>query len=158
MRSHGFTLVEMVTTLIIVGIIGIFAVGRLDFNDVFEQRGVRDKVVAALQFVRKAAVAQRRYVCVVTNGGTVSFTIDTAVPENTASAFGGTCPFAQALALPVADRDCGVAGNAVCSRGHATIGGGNFQFDPQGRASATTTFTVTGQSSITVEGESGHVH
>jgi MSHA pilin protein MshC len=158
----GFTLIELVMTLIIVGILAFTAVGRLDFTSAFVQRGVHDKAISALQFARKAAVAQRRYVCVVASGTTLTFTIDSNVPESTGTAFGGTCPFATALNLPAKDGDCSgaSAANSVCSRTGAALGSSpaSFQFDAQGRASATVTITATGQSNITVEGETGYVH
>lgn len=170
-RGMGFTLIELVTTMIIIGILAVFAVGRLDFTSAFDQKGVRDQALAALQFARKSAVAQRRYVCVRIIGGTLSLTIDTSAPENTASEFGGTCPFATPLTLPAADKGCGGASNAVCSRTGATISSsptGAFQFDAQGRSSTDVGLTVTGQPTITcgngataticVEGETGYVH
>jgi MSHA pilin protein MshC len=156
--AAGFTLIELVTTMVIVGILAVVAMGRMDFTSVFQQRGVYDKVKAGLEFARKAAVAKRRYVCVAVAGGTVTFTVDTAVPESTT----GTCPAATALTLPVPDGDCGGAANAICSRSDATIGlvsgGSPFSFNAEGGASATVVLSVTGQSNVTVESTTGYVH
>lgn len=145
-------------TLVIIGILAVFAMGRMDFVDTFDQRGVRDKLVAALRHARVVAVAQRRPVCVEINGDTVSLSINPAAPENVALVFGAACHYGTALNLPAPDRDCGDA-HSVCSRAGATIGGGgSFVFDAQGRALTNTlTFTVTGQPDVIVEGDSGYV-
>lgn len=156
---RGFTLIELVTTMIVIGILAVFALGRLDFTSTFDQRGVYDKVKAGLEFARKAAVAKRRFVQVTVGGGSVSFLYDGNKPENAARDFAA----ANTLALPVTDRDCGAGiGNAVCSHRSGVIGlvsgGSPFTFDAQGAASATVVLSVAGQSNITVEAQTGYVH
>jgi len=156
--AAGFTIVELITTMVIIGILAVVAMGRMDFTNIFQQRGVSDKLRAGLEFARKAAVAKRRYVCVAVSGGTATFTLDTAVPESSA----GSCPGATALVLPVPDKDCGGVGNAICSRNNAAIGlvsgGSPFSFNAEGGASSTVVLSVTGQSNITVEAATGYVH
>jgi MSHA pilin protein MshC len=161
MRSGGFTLVELITTLIIVGIIAVFAIGRLDFAGVFEQRGKLDQVKAALQFARKAAVAQRRFVCVATVGNQLTLTLDTRVPEAGAAFCDGSS--SVNLDLPGRDGQCaGGVNNAVCSSADALIASATaaFAFDPQGRSTAASNVavTVTGQPGVTVEAATGYVH
>jgi len=63
------------------------------------------------------------------------------------------------LILPVADKDCGGASNAVCSRTNATIAAAGavtlFNFNPQGQASTNAGVitnvgvTVTGENNLT---------
>jgi len=156
----GFTLVELVMTLILVSILAVFVVPRLDFKSGFDERAYHDKLKAGLQFARKAAVAQRRYVCVGVAANVVTFTADAAVPENTATAFGGTCPFATSLALPAPDANCGGAANQICAPSGVTLAAtaASFQFDARGGASAAVTFTSTGQPDLKVEPETGYVH
>jgi MSHA pilin protein MshC len=154
----GFTIIELITTLIILGILATVAMGRMDFSSLFQQRGVADKLKAGLEFARKSAVAKRRSVCVGVSGGSVTFTVDTAAPE---SAVHG-CPGGSPLVLPAPDKDCGGAANTLCSRSNATIalvsGGSPFTFNAEGAASTTAVFSVTGQSNITVESGTGYVH
>ena len=173
---RGFTLIELISIMLIVGILAVFAVGRLDFSSTFDQKGVRDKAIAGLQFARKTAAAQRRNVCVCvgtkagatcTVGNQLLFTIDTRAPEVGGTLCNGSSE--SAMILPVADKDCAGGSNRICSKSGAAInifsGGPALCFDAQGRALnsactavATVVLTVTGQSNITVEGDTGYVH
>lgn len=155
-RARGFTLVELVMILIILGILAIFAMPRLDKN-IFEQRAFHDQFKAALQYARKAAVAQRRYVCVTLSGGNAVFTVDTRTPEATAAHCNGTNELD--LTLPVADARCGSATNRICPPdGIALAGPASLAFTPAGGATASASYAITGQPAITVEAQSGYVH
>ncbi|OGA20134.1 MAG: hypothetical protein A3H32_02580 [Betaproteobacteria bacterium RIFCSPLOWO2_02_FULL_63_19] len=159
-RSRGFTLVELVMTMIIMGILAVFVVSRMDFKSGFDERAYHDRLKAGLQFARKAAVAQRRYVCVGVAANVVSFSVDANVPESTATPFGGVCPFASPLALPSPDGSCGGSGNQICAPSGVTLtaSAASFQFDARGGASGAVTFSSTGQPDILVESETGYVH
>ena len=155
---HGFTLPELIVTLVLVGILAVFVVPRLTGINAVRERSEYDKLVSAIAYARKAAVAQRRYACVVVTGTVVTLTIDPNPPESTATPFGGTCPFATALNLASRDAAC-TAANQTCLQ-YSTVAAtpGTFQFDPLGRASTTVSITMAGYPAITVEGETGYVH
>lgn len=159
-RSHcrGFTLTELIVTLVVIGILAVFVAPKFAGMNVVRERSEYDKVLSAIAYARKAAVAQRRYACVSVASTAVTLTIDTNPPESTATPFGGTCPFAAALNLAARDQAC-PASNQTCLQ-HSTIAStpGTFQFDPLGRASTTVTVTMAGFPPITVEGETGYVH
>lgn len=159
MAGRGFTLVELVMVMVIIGILAVFAVSRMDFQSTFRQRGLHDKLKSALQFARKAAVAQRRYVCVTANSGFVEFKFNPNDLEtvNVATLPGSCTSF---LSLPFSDIDCGGAASRVCAPSGMTISGANFWFDARGGSSAPTavTFSSTGQPDIKVENETGYVH
>lgn len=62
-QLRGFTLVELVITMIVMGILAVVALPRFANQSTFESRGFADQSLAALQFGRKVAVASGRNVC-----------------------------------------------------------------------------------------------
>ncbi len=68
--SRGFTLVELVMVIVIMGVLAVFAAPRIFSNTDFYARGFHDETLALLRYAQKTAVAQRRMVCV--NFNTVS--------------------------------------------------------------------------------------
>ena len=150
-------MVELITVMVIIGILGVTVLPRFAQVLVFYETGYRDKVKSSLEYARKSAVAQRRYSCVSIAGNDVLVTIDLGVPE----AYLGGCP-ATALALPADDGDCNpAAANRVCARPGVTLAGpATLTFSPLGAPSAAAVYTVTGGAAqtITVEAETGHVH
>lgn len=139
-------------TLLIVAILSVFVIARLDTSG-FDQRAYHDKLKAGLQFARKAAVAERRYVCVTVAGSVVSFTFDPRPPEDASPV---TC--STSLDLPSPDKSC-AGTNQICPpSGVVLLAGTSLTFDARGGASAAVTFSSTGQPDITVENETGYVH
>lgn len=147
--SRGFTMIELITVMILIGILAAYAVAKLDVAT-FRERGFHDALKAGLQYARKAAVAKRRQVCVTVATGTgavVSFTVVAAAPEAGAAACPGT-----ALPLP------GRSANTIDTPAGVSLTAGNtFSFDALGRASAGVTFSSTGQPNIIVVQETGYV-
>lgn len=67
--QRGFTLVELITVMVIIGILAVAAVPRFFDNDVFQARGAADQVIAALRFGQKVAIAQHNNVDVKISSG-----------------------------------------------------------------------------------------
>ena len=152
----GFTLVELIMVMVLMGILATVALPRFNFSG-FNEVGFRDKLKATLEFARKSAVAQRRITCITLAGNSLALTIDN-VPTDAPGA--GTCP--RQLVLSVSDAACGGPANAVCApNGIALAGPAAISFDPLGRPSAAAVYTVTGGTSgytINVTAETGYVY
>ena len=56
----GFSLVELVTTLVVIGILAAFAVPRFVGRTGFESRGFYDQAQGIVRYAQKIAIAQRQ--------------------------------------------------------------------------------------------------
>jgi MSHA pilin protein MshC len=61
-REYGFTIVELVAVMVIVGIIAAISAPRFVGIDAFDARGSYSTLTAALRYAQKTAIAQRRNV------------------------------------------------------------------------------------------------
>ena len=152
-RAAGFTLVELVMVLIILGILAVFVLPRIQLTQGFDQAGFYNATRATLEYARKSAVAQRRNVRVTLGVNTLTLTIANDAPETA-----GANNFVRALPLPTPDPRCGGPDNQLCApAGIALLGPGTLDFSPLGRASLDAVYNVTGQPDIGVTAETGHV-
>jgi MSHA pilin protein MshC len=124
------------------GVLAVFAAPRILNTGDFTQQGFHDETLSLLRFAQKAAIAQRRTVCVTLLAGGVTMTMDTNSPPD------GVCD--TGLSRPNAPRGgVGLAGvpNA-------------FQFTPLGSTNqaAAIVITITNSAPITVEADTGYVH
>jgi MSHA pilin protein MshC len=154
--APGFTLIELVMVLVLLGILAIFVIPRPDLVRGFDEVGYRDAVRATLEFARKSAVAQRRSVRVSLAGNNLILDIDNVGPGDP-----GAGSYPRNLSLPTPDPRCGGPANQLCAPPGVTLGGpATLTFSPLGRPSAAANYSVTGDApwTITVEAETGHVH
>lgn len=129
-HQRGFTLTELITVIVILGIISVVALPRFFTVSDFEDRGSADQVKAALRFAQKTAIAQHRNVNVTLAQG--------ASPDCTTTLTGG---------------------NLSCTVKSALTGAGTYTFDALGRPSPNAQATVAiGSTTITIEAETGYVH
>jgi len=157
----GFTLVELVMVIVILGLLAVVAVPRLSMGDSFRTTAFRDEVVAALRYAHKAAVSHRRLVCVTIDSRQVAIMIAATNPASACSApLNG--PTGETAAAE-ADRDMITAGSAEADRDMITAGLGTIFFHTIGSSgpSATSigdhTLTVKDEMPIVVTGATGHV-
>lgn len=160
--NHGFTLIEMITLVILIGVLAAVAIPKLE-SSAFSERGFRDGVFTTLAHARRVAVAGRRFVCVSLVAGTgaaatVSVSEDVGTSPETAASINCT----QAVALSAQFSGC--AANQLCAPRGVTLGGSSsVKFDALGRSvsapntTASATITVSNQPDITVAAETGYV-
>lgn len=139
--QHGFTLIELIMVMLLIGVLAVFVVPRLNTSD-FESRGFHDETLALLRYAQKIAIAQRRTVCVALNSGGVALSIDTDTPPD------NICNTGPALSLPSVPRGgSGLTGSVP-----------SFEFTPLGSTPAQISISIAGSAGITVEAGTGYVH
>lgn len=67
-RNAGFTMVELITVLIVMGVLGAIGASRFFDNSVFENRAYADQAKAIIRYAQKLAIAQNSFIYVRTNG------------------------------------------------------------------------------------------
>ena len=85
--AAGFTLVELVTVMILTGILAFVALPRLDALGGFDARGAADQMEAWLLYAQKSALAQRRYVTITITNATTAPTMVLGNACNSGSAY-----------------------------------------------------------------------
>lgn len=129
-NQQGFTLTELVTIIVILGILSVAVLPRFFTVSEFEDRGSADQVKALLHFAQKTAIAQHRNVSVAISGGAAS-------PDCTTTLSGGNLT-------------CAVKSTAPTK---------TVTFDALGRPVPNVADSVTvGGTTLTIEAETGYVH
>ena len=133
--------------MILIGILAATAIPRFFDRQAFDVRGFSDETLAALRYAQKAAIAQRRTVCVTFSSTSATLTM-ASVAGSTACNINLTGPTGNSPFQVTAHS--GVTFSTTPT---------NFQFNALGQASIGQTLQVNGATgSITVEQDSGYVH
>ncbi len=157
---RGFTLVELIMVIVILGVLAVYAAPRMFNNNNFYTRGFHDETLAYLRYAQKTAIGQRRTVC-------VAFTSSSSLTLSIASAAATTnCATAGTLTGPKGDTASatlnakpGVAYNISPAPASFNYNGLGQPTDVTGNGVATQTIQVVGADrSITIESATGYVH
>ncbi|WP_310461361.1 GspH/FimT family pseudopilin [Sphaerotilus sp.] len=150
--TTGFTLPELLGVIVLTSVLAVFAMPSLDSVFGFRDEAWRGELIAALRNARQTAVAHRRLVCVSIATGGVSLQIAAANP-------------ASSCTSPLVGPD----GQSTYATGSGTTTSlspaGTVYFQPTGRATVDAAgastgawqISITGQTAITLLGETGHV-
>ena len=141
--QRGFTLTELITVMVILGILAAVAAPRFFDRNIFDSRGFYDQVISTLRYAQKAAIAQRRFVCVAFTANSVTLTTGAmAACGSNLTGPNGTAPY-----------------SVSSSNASFTATPAAFSFDALGRPSAAQSITVSGYATpILIEAETGYVH
>lgn len=154
--GRGFTMVELIAVLLIVGVLAVVAVPRLNTTGHLRSAAWRDQVQAAVLQARSLAAGHRRLVCLAVATGEVRLSMASANPASPAN----SCN--TALPGPDGDARWAVDPQAIVI---TTSPGATLHFQPDGRITlpaspgVATDFSIgiAGQPGLTIHGATGHV-
>ncbi len=159
-RTGGFTLIELISVLVIMGVMAGLSAVRFFDRSAFDNSAFQSQTIEFLRFAQKAAIAQHAFVCVTFASQSITLTI------------GATNTCGSALANPAGGASATLSpggGNAAAFSPKPT----NFSFDcmgvprsagtglcgdTAGVLSVTQTVQVANAAAITVEPQTGYVH
>jgi MSHA pilin protein MshC len=152
-NQRGFTLVELITVMVIIGILSVAAIPRFFDRTAYDTRAFYDRTISTLRYAQKLAIAQRRFVCVGITGSVITLTYDATPPGPAHTA--ATCP-GSALTNPAT----GATPYTLAATGGVTVTSpvAIFSFDALGSTAARQTITVSNYGAVIVEAGTGYVH
>ncbi|MBS1144449.1 MAG: Prokaryotic N-terminal methylation site [Proteobacteria bacterium] len=138
--------------MVIIGIMAVVLLPKWSGGSGFDERGFRDRVVTALRYAQKSAIAARRTVCASFSAAPATVTVSISNVNGAANCTGGS-----ALAGP------DTRPLVVTASGNVSFAAlpADVVFDAAGRPAAGAVISVSGlpaSLAITVEAETGYVH
>lgn len=153
--QRGFTLVELVTIMILLGILAFTALPRFESGLAAKGAAVRDQIVASLRYAQKYSVSHRRLVCatVAADGHSLALSVATAF-GNVACATPLAGPEGKVPAVSSADPAAliGPSGKILYFQPSGVVSS-----DGAGTAPADFTLTLVQQDNVSIYGSTGHV-
>ena len=143
---RGFTLVELVTVLLIAGVLAAVAMPRMVSQGTFQADGAANQIRSTLRYAQRLAMAKGREVCVATAATSVTLTY------NPTTISGAPC-------IPVTEPDSGAPYVLNLPSGITLTPTLAFRFDWLGRPSpnVAVNLNLSGMLAIIVAQETGYV-
>lgn len=149
-RMSGFSMAELVTVIVIVGILSATVAPRFFERNTFDARGFYDQTISTLRFAQKTAIAQRRMVCVTFLGGN-------RIVLNTAANFADVACNTD-LQNPSGTYPAGQTTYTVdAPNGVMLVGAADFNFSALGRTNIVLAPITVDAFIITIDQETGYV-
>ena len=158
--QRGFTLIELIMVIVILGVLAVFAAPRLFQSSDFYARGLHDETLALLRYAQKAAIGQRRMVCVTFDTSSTPNTVVLTTESPTLTTSPVNCN--TNLIGPRAESPATVTARSGVSYASAT----SFIFNGLGQPvsaarqplGSNITVQIANTADITVEAATGYVH
>ncbi|MBT9610439.1 MSHA pilin protein MshC [Aquabacterium commune] len=159
-QARGFTMVELIVTLLIVAALAATAVPVLTGGIGMRDQAWRDGALSALRHARNIATSHRRVVCASFNGNAITLTMAKRNPATACDA---------PLASPDGKAVFASSNNSEATTAVTLVSGsafaGTFHFQPDSRITTDFAGTATGQwrvvltgaDDIAIDGVTGHV-
>ena len=140
----GFTIIELVMVIVILGILAITAMPRFD-TSIYHSAAFHDRTVATLRYAQKTATSHRRLVCVTFTASTITLQIAKTNPA-------ATCD--ENLNLAGSSTNILQSGDTVNAIFNPVPA--DFNFLPDGTG-ADRTLAISEQTAISLAGATGYV-
>jgi len=141
--------------IVILGVLAVYAAPRMFNSNDFYARGFHDETLGLLRYAQKAAIAQRRTVC-------VTFTSTTATLTISANPSTFDCATPAALTgpngSPTIKAWTGVTYNTTTPPLNFNFDGLGRPIDDSGAAMATQNIKIDNAADVVVEASTGYVH
>ncbi|MEM8512705.1 MSHA pilin protein MshC [Massilia sp. MP_M2] len=142
-RQGGFTMVELIMVMVMVGVLAAIGIPKLMGGNTTGALVFGDQVASALRHAQTSAVSHRRVVCLATTARTLVMRIRTAPAAATAP-----CTTAFGPLLQRADNDTYDSSDATVTTTGAPA---NLYFQPDGTITGTPAGAPLGQVTIAIE-------
>lgn len=148
-QVRGYTMVELITVMVVLGIVSAVALPRLMGNSMAGP-AFRDELVSALRYAQKTAVSHRRLVCATVAANAVTLSIASASGSNVCN---------TPLPLPDGSTSYTSKDSAITATSSTLFfqAAGTITSDGAGAATTSGSIAVTGQTAIAIQGATGYV-
>ncbi len=154
--ATGYTMVELVVVLVLVGVLAAVAVPKMAVGLSIRDDAWRDGLLSAMRYAQKTAVSHRRMVCASVSNTQVVLTIASGNPATSCDT-NLTGPNGNAAGSAFAASDNTAMTTVVSPSGVIYFqSDGRATTDGAGATTASRTLTPSGLTAISVIGETGH--